>query len=206
MSQSNYNNKIIIADECYMNLPAISYYINHYEKKLNTDMIDVVAYIYDINRNVYTIQPVSISKDMLEHSPNAQMIMVDGTQMEVWKMPCQRNCTCKCSDTSKLDSHINATKLLSLHIATFTDAPFNKVKKRTAPSSPTAALGALHLSLSPSPSPSPSPTSYSSPSYTHISPYNRSRLITKFGTKFGGKHRYTKKAKKTKKTKKTKRH
>ena len=110
--------------------------------------------------------------------------------MEVWKIPCQRNCTCSFSDTSESNStHIHARQLLSLDLNTFTKAPFIKAvhfPRPSSPSSPTAALGALKM-IHP----------------RTVSPIHRSRFVAPFLD--GGKHRYTKKAKKAKKAKKTKR-
>ena len=77
------NNKTIITGECYMNLPTISYYTNHYKNTNDTDLIAVVAYIYDINRDRYTIEYVRIEKGMLEQSPDQTEIIVDGKKMEV---------------------------------------------------------------------------------------------------------------------------
>jgi hypothetical protein len=109
-------NKSSLKDECYMNLPTLSYYTDYYKNVSATDLIDVVAYIHDIASDSYIIKPVCIIKDMLENASNQQKIMINKNELDVWKIPC------KIYDFNN-DAHIEAIKLLSLNLKKFNMSP-----------------------------------------------------------------------------------
>uniref|UniRef100_A0A6C0IJ08 Uncharacterized protein n=1 Tax=viral metagenome TaxID=1070528 RepID=A0A6C0IJ08_9ZZZZ len=124
MNSSSFH-KLSLKDECYMNLPALSYYTEYYKNVSDTELIDVFAYIYDITSNAYIIRPVSIIRDMLDNAPTQQKIIINKEEWDVWKIPC------KIYNINN-DDHIEAIKLLSVNIKKFNNFPLKAMKQAIA--------------------------------------------------------------------------